>query len=154
MHRSRLVMRGADTRAGGMSITSGSSGASGMGASSSPSEGSAMAQSTRSSGAGSGAICLAKSSPSAWSGAASSTASLKWVSPRARRRRQPIAHTWLASHRSLTARAAHSADDWRRHGLFTTNSWEVSSMTERARRRVSCRRVRSAPACPEGHGPC
>ena len=32
----------------------------------------------------------------------------------ARKRRQPVEHTWFLSQRSVTARAAHSAKDWRR----------------------------------------
>ena len=101
MHHSRLDMRGADAGAGGMSISSGSGGASGMGASSSSSEGSAIAQSNGSSGSGSSTMCLAKSSSWAWSAAASSTASRKAPSLWARKRCQPVDHTWLASQRSV-----------------------------------------------------
>ena len=55
MQRSKLDIGRADARAGGMSIRSG------MGASSSSSDASAIAQSTWSSGAGSGSMCLEKS---------------------------------------------------------------------------------------------
>ena len=141
MHRSKFDMRGADAGAGGMSITSGSGsggGASGMGASSSLSVASAMAQSTGSSGAGSGTMCLEKRSSWAWSAAASSTASRKAPSLWARKRRQPVDHTWLASQRSFTARAAHSADDWRRHALFMAKPSKEPSSTERARVVLAC----------------
>ena len=93
-----------------MPISCGSSGTSGMGASSSSSDASAMAHSTRSSGAGSSSMCLEKSSSRAWSAAASSTASLVWASLWARKRRQPVVHTWFLSQRSVTARAVHSAE--------------------------------------------
>ena len=141
MHRSRLDMRGADAGAGGMSISSGSGsggGASGMGASSSSSVASAMAQSTGSSGAGSGTMCLEKSSSWAWSAAASVTASRKSPSLWARKRRQPVLQTLFSPKRSVTARAAHSAEDWRRHALFMAKALKVSSRTARARVVVAC----------------
>ena len=138
MQRSKLVMGGADAGAGGMSISSGSGGASGMGASSSPSVASAMAQSTGSSGAGSGSMCLAKSSSWAWSAAASATASLKWASPWARKRRHPVVQALLSSKRSVTARDAHSAEDWRRHALFMAKPSKEPSRTERASVVLAC----------------
>ena len=94
MHRSRLVMRGANAGAGGMSMNSGSGsgdGASGMGASSSLSVASAMAQSTGSSGAGSGSMCLANNTPATCSPLASSTASWNSASSWARSWRHPRA---------------------------------------------------------------
>ena len=115
MHRSKFDIRGADAGAGGMSIRSGSGGASGMGASSSSSDASAMAQSTGSSGVGSGSMCMEKSASWAWSAAASVTASRTSPSLWARKRRQPVVHTWFSSHKSVAARDAHSAEDWRRH---------------------------------------
>ena len=106
MLRSKFDIGRADARARGMSI---SGGASGMGASSSSSDASAMAQSHR----------------VFWSGIwlnvpgqeISPTASLKWASLWARKRRQPVVHALFSSQKSVTARAAHSADDWRRHAL-------------------------------------
>ena len=82
-----------------------------MGASSSSSE--ARAHSTVSSGAGSGSMCLAKSWSWEWSAAASVTASWKAPSLWVRKRRQSVDHAWF-SQRSVTARDAHSAKDWRR----------------------------------------
>ena len=80
MHRSKLDIGGADARAGGMSINSGSggAGASGMGASSSSYNVSAMAHSLGSSGAGSSSVRFEKSSSWAQSAAASS---LQWAYP-------------------------------------------------------------------------
>ena len=132
MHRSKFDIRGADAGAGGMSISSGSGGASGMGASSSSSDASAIAQSTGSSGAGSGSMCLEKSSSWAWSAAASATASLKWASLWARNRRHPVVQALFSSQRSVTARDAHSAEDWRRHALFMAKPSKEPSMTERS----------------------
>ena len=91
-------------RSRGMSISSGSGGASGMGASSSSSAASAIAHSTGSSGAGSGSMCLEKRSSREWSAAASSTASLKWASLWARKRRHPVVHALFSSQRSVTAK--------------------------------------------------
>ena len=125
-----------------MSISSGSGsgGASGMGASSSPSSSvsSAIAHIGGPSSAGSGTMCLAKSSSWAWSAAASSTASRKAPSLWARKRRQPVDHTWLALQRSVTARDAHSAEDWRRHGLFMAKPSKEPSRTARARVALAC----------------
>ena len=53
-----------------------------------------MAHSTGSSGAGSGSMCFANNSPVACSSLAFSTASRKPSSPSARKRRQPVVHTW------------------------------------------------------------
>ena len=61
MHSPKLNIRGADAGAGGMSINSGSGGASGLG----------MGHCTRSSGADSSSMCLEKCSSSAWGAAAS-----------------------------------------------------------------------------------
>ena len=113
-----------------MSISSGS-GASGLGASSPSSDASAMAQSTGSSGAGS--ICLANNAPMACSSLAFSTASRNSASLCARKRRHPVLHTWLSPQRSVVARAAHSADDCRRHALFMVKPSKVPSRTELAR---------------------
>ena len=113
MHRSRLDMRGADAGAGGMSISSGSGsggGASGMGASSSSSE--AMAQSTRSSGAGSWLDVLGEEIIAGMErrGFCHSIAGESAVAVGAQA--TPM------SQRSVTARAAHSAEDWRRHAFM------------------------------------
>ena len=83
------------------------------GASSSPSEASAMVHSTESSGAGSGSMCLEKRFSWEWSAAASVTTSRNSPSLRTRKRRQPVAHALFSPQRSVTARAAHSAEDWR-----------------------------------------
>ena len=90
MHRSKFDIGRADAGAGGMSISSGLTGAPGTGASSSSSDASAVAHSTGSSGAGSGSTCLEKSSSWAWNAAASATASVKWVSLWARSGRHPV----------------------------------------------------------------
>ena len=109
-----------------MSTSSGSSGASGT------SDAAAMAQSTGSSGAGSGSICLANNAPVACSSLASSTASRNSALVWARKRRQPVVQAWFLSLRSVTARAAHSTEDWRRHALFMTRPSNEPSMTVRA----------------------
>ena len=121
-----------------MSRISGSGGASGMGASSSSSDASAMAQSTGSSGAGSRSMCLEKSSSWAWSAAASATASLKWASLGARNGRHPVVQALFSSQKSVTARAAHSVEDWRRHVFFMAKPSKVPSRTERARGALAC----------------
>ena len=90
----------------------------------SSSEASAMAQPAGSSGAGSGSIIFAKRSSRAWRAAASVTASRKSSSLWARKRRQPVVHAWFLSQRSFTARAAHSAEEWRRHALFNDQAVE------------------------------
>ena len=133
MQRSKFDIGGADAGAGGMSMISGSGGASGMGASSSSSDASAMAQSTGSSGAGSGSMCLEKSSSRARSATASATASLKWAPLWARYGRHPVVQALFSSQRSVTARAAHSAEDWRRHACFMAKPSKEPSRTERAR---------------------
>ena len=158
-----------------MSISSCSSGASGMGASSSSFDASAMAHSTGSSGAGSGSVSRTKS-PVACSSLTSSTAPSVW----ARKRPYSDVHTWFMSNRSVTARAAHSAAEdgqiaWlqvgravgrddaqhdvkelRRHGdqggLAGVERALAGAVP--ARWRLSCPLARSAPACPTGHGPC
>ena len=109
-----------------------------MGASSSSSDASAMAHSTGSSGAGSGSMCFAKRSSGSWSAAASITASRKSPSLRACKRRQAVLHARFLSQRSVTARAAQSAEDCRRHALFMTKPSTVSSRTERARVALAC----------------
>ena len=50
------------------------------------------------------------------------TVSRKSSSLWARKRRQPVVHTWFLSQRSVTARPPHSAEDCRRHALFMTMS--------------------------------
>ena len=47
-------------------------------------------------------------------------------------------HTWFLSQRSVTARAAHSAEDWRRHALFMARPSKEPSRTERARVALAC----------------
>ena len=126
MHRSKFDIGGADAGAGGMSIKSG------MGASSSSSDASAMAQSTGSSGAGSGSMCLEKRSSREWSAAASATASRNSALLPARNRCHPAVHALFSSHKSVAARDAHSAEDWRRHALFMAKPSKEPSMTERA----------------------
>ena len=121
-----------------MSISSGSGGASGMGASSSLSDASAMAQSTGSSGAGSGSMSLEKSSSWAWSAAASATAASNSSLLCARKRLHPVVHAWSFSQRSVAARDAHSAEDWRRHALFMARPSKDPSRTERARVALAC----------------
>ena len=59
-----------------------------------------------SSGAGSGSVCLEKSSSREWSAAASAAASLKWASLWARNGRHPFVQALFSSQRSVTARAA------------------------------------------------
>ena len=83
-------------------------------------------------------MCLEKSSSWAWSAAASATASLKWASLWARNGRHPVVQALLSSQRSVTARAAHSAEDWRRHALFMARPSKVPSMTERASVALAC----------------
>ena len=56
----------------------------------------------------------------------------------ARNRRQPVVHVWFLSQRSVTARPAHLAEDWRRHALFMTTSWNEPSRMERARVALAC----------------
>ena len=43
---------------------------------------------------------------------------LKWALLWARKRRHPVVHALFSSQRSVAARDAHSAEDWRRHALF------------------------------------
>ena len=140
MQRSRFDMRGADAGAGGMSISCGSGGASGMGASSSPSSSvsSAIAHIGGPSSAGSGAMCLAKRSSREWSAAASSTASRKAPSLWARSWRHPVLQTLSSAKMSAIARAAHSAEDWRRHALFMAKPSKEPSRTARARVALAC----------------
>ena len=109
-----------------------------LGASSSSSDASAMAQSTGSSGAGSGSMCLEKSSSREWSAAASVTASRNSALVPARKRCHPVVHAWSFSQRSVTARDAHSAEDWRRHALFMAKPSKEPSMTERASVPLAC----------------
>ena len=94
MQRSKFDIRVADAGAGGMSINSGSGGASGMGASSSPSV--------------------------------------------ARKRCHPVVHALFSSHKSVAARDALSAEDWRRHALFMARPSKEPSRTERARVALAC----------------
>ena len=119
-------MGGADARAGGMS------------ASSSSADASAMAHSTGSSGAGSGSMCFEKTPSWAWSAAASVTASWNSTSLRARKRCHPVIHAWFFSQKSVTARDAHSAEDWRSHALSIKMSSKVPSKTARARVALAC----------------
>ena len=116
----------------------GSSGASGIGASSSSSDGSVMAHSTGSLGAGSGSICFANKSPVACSSFAFSTTSRQSSSLSARKRRHPVVHAGFFSHKSVTARDAHSVEDWRRHALFMTTSSNSQSKKERASVVAAC----------------
>ena len=58
-----------------------------------------------------------------------STASRNSASVWARKRRQPVVHTWFMSQGSVTARAAHSAEDRRRHALFMAKPWNEPSRT-------------------------
>ena len=144
MQRSKFDIGGADAGAGGMSISSGSGGSgdvSGMGASSSSSDASAMAQSTGSSGASSGSMCLEKSLSWAWSAAASATASRNSALLCARKRLHPVVHALFSSQRSqrsVTARAAQWAEDWRRHAFFMARPSNEPSRTERARVAHAC----------------
>ena len=149
MQRSRFDMRGADAGAGGMSISSRSGGASGMGASSSPSSSvsSAIAHIGGPSSAGSGAMCLAKRSSREWSAAASSTASRKAPSLWARSWRHPVLQTLPSATMSAIARAAHSAEDWRRHALFMEGAIENGAGKGGARLRLDA----ALEAAEDGH---
>ena len=111
---------------------------SGTGASSSSSDASAMAHSTESSGAGSSSVCLEKSSSWAWSAAASATASRNSALLPARKRCHPVVHALFSSHKSVAARDAHSAEDWRRHALFMAKPSKEPSRTERASVALAC----------------
>ena len=139
MQRSKLDMGGADAGAGGMSISSSSGGASGMGASSSSSAASAMAQSTGSSRAGSGSTHVENSSPSGvefggvCDGSFETRRCCVLVSDL-----HPVVHAWFFSQRSVTARAAHSAEDWRRHALFMAKPSKEPSRTVRASVALAC----------------
>ena len=117
--------------------------ASGMGASSAPSSSvsAAIAHIGAPSSAGTGAMCLAKSSPSAWSSLASATAASNSSLLSARSWRHPVLQTSSSAKMSFTVRAAHSAEDWRRHALFLAKPSKEPSRTERARRRLSCQRA-------------
>ena len=53
-----------------------------------------------------------KSSPSAWSSVACAAAASNSSLLCARKRLHPIVHAWFFSQRSVTARDAHSAEDW------------------------------------------
>ena len=147
MHRSKLDIGGADAGAGGMSIISGSGGASGIGASSSSSDASDMAHSTGSLGAGSGSTCFANKSPVACSSLAFSTASRKSSSLSARKRRVPVVHARFLSHRSVTARDAHSVEDWRGHDLVVENTVEDRAGQRRGRLRLDA----ALEAAEDGH---
>ena len=105
---------------GGMSISSGSWALACVGVPSS-SDTSAMAQTGKHSSASSAVMCLAKSSSWA-SSATASMAPRKSSSQWARNRRQQVIHAWFLSQRSVTAQAAHSAEDCRRHALFMATS--------------------------------
>ena len=85
------------------------------------------------SSAGSGVMCLAKRSSREWSAAASSTASRKAPSLWARSWRHPVFQTLPSAKMSAIARAAHSAEDWRRHALFMAKPSKEPSRTARAR---------------------
>ena len=120
---------------GGMSISSGSGGASGM---------------TRRPrrltplpwpiprAAGSGSMCLKKSSSWAWSAAGSATASRNSALLPARKRCHPVVHALFSSQRSVTARAVLSAEGWRRHALFMAKPSKEPSRMERARVALAC----------------
>ena len=47
-------------------------------------------------------------------------------------------HALFSSQRSVTTRAAHSAEDWRRHALFMAKPSKEPSRTERARVALAC----------------
>ena len=81
----------------------------------------------------------------------SSSASRKSSSVRARKRRHPVVHALFSSQRSVTARDAHSAEDWRRHALFTARSSKEPSRTERARRDARLRLDAALEAAEDGH---
>ena len=150
MHRSKLDIGGADAGAGGMSISSGSgsAGASGVGASSSSSDASVMAPFHR---AGSGVMCLAKSSSRAWRAAASVTASRNSTSLRARKRCHPVVHAWSLSQRSVTTRGAHLAEGCRRHALFMTTSSNEPSKDGAGQRCARLRLDAALEAAEDGH---
>ena len=78
-------------------------------------------------------MCLEKSSSWAWSAAASATASRNSALLPARKRCHPVVHALFSSHKSVAARDAHSAEDWRRHALFMARPSKDPSMTEWAR---------------------
>ena len=144
MHRSKPDIRGADAGAGG------SSGASGMGASSSSTDASAIAHSTGSARARSHSICLANNAPVASSSLASSTASRSSPSLCALNR-HPVLQTLFSSQRSVTARAAHSADDCRSHFLFMAKPSNEPSRTEQARMALACVWMQLLKAAEDGH---
>ena len=130
MHSSKLDIGGADAAARGMAISSGSSASACGGVpSSSSSDSSAMAHTGGPSSAGSVSRTTRQ-----WrcSSLAPSTASRKSASVWARKRRHPDVHTWFMSPRSVSARAALSAEYWRRHALFKAKPSNEPSRTERA----------------------
>ena len=144
MHRSKLDIGGAHAAAGGMSISSGSSGASGMGASSLSSDASVMAHSTWVFGSG---LRLDLSREQRASGVqlvglCNSLAKIV-VAACAQLTPTPMLQTLFSSHRSVTARAAHSADD----ALFMAKPSNESSRTERARVALTCARMQLFTSC-------
>ena len=50
----------------------------------------------------------------------------------------PVVHALFSSQRSVTARDAHSAEDWRRHAWFMAKPSKEPSRTERARVALAC----------------
>ena len=74
----------------------------------------------------------------AWSAAASATASRNSALLPARKRCHPVAHALFSSQMSAIARAAHSAEDWRRHALFMAKPSKEPSRTARARVALAC----------------
>ena len=94
--------------------------------------------SAMSSGAGSGPTCFANKSPVACSSLPFATASRNSTSLRAPKRCHPVVHAWFFSQRSVTARDAHPAEDWRRRALFITMSSNEPSKTARASVALAC----------------
>ena len=151
MQRSKFDIGRAEAGAGGMSISSGSGGASGTGASSSSSDASAVAQSTGSSGAGSGSMCLEKSSSRGMECGGLCDGFFEVGIAVARKRRHPVVHALFFSQRSVTERAAHSAEDCRHQALFTSTSSNEPSRTERARVALTLRLDAALEAAEYGH---
>ena len=65
-----------------------------------------------------------------------------------RKRRHPVVHARFFSHRSVTARDAHSVEDWRRHALFIVeNTVEDRAGQRRGRLRLDA----ALEAAEDGH---
>ena len=86
-----------------------------------------MAHSTGFSGAGFGSMCLEKELIVGEECHGLCDAFFEVASLWARSGRHPVVQALFSSQKSVTARPAHSAEDWRRHALFMAKPSKVAS---------------------------